>query len=70
MPLIPPAWNPETYIPESIAPYGIPGLGVLVAVVLLTLLGAVGANLIGRSMISTGDRFLSNVPVVSNIYSW
>lgn len=68
-PLIPAAWNPETYIPESIAPFGIPGLGVLVAVILLTLLGAVGANLIGRSMILAGDRFLSSVPVVRNIYS-
>ncbi len=68
-PLIPAAWNPETYIPESIAPFGIPGLGVLVAVILLTFLGAVGANLIGRSMISAGDRFLSSVPVVRNIYT-
>lgn len=63
-PLIPPAWNPETYVK-----FGIPGLGLVVAVILLTLLGAIGANLIGRSMISAGDRFLSNVPVVSNIYS-
>ncbi|MEL7130382.1 MAG: DUF502 domain-containing protein [Pseudomonadota bacterium] len=63
-PLIPPSWNPETYVT-----FGIPGLGVVVAVVLLTLLGAIGTNLIGRSMITAGDRFLANVPVVSNIYS-
>lgn len=74
-PLIPRAWNPETYIPDTVSIFGLefnlalPGLGVLVAVVMLTLLGAVGANLIGRSMIKAGDRFLSNVPVVKNIYS-
>ncbi|MEL6323301.1 MAG: DUF502 domain-containing protein [Pseudomonadota bacterium] len=63
-PLIPPAWNPETYVP-----FGIPGLGVVVAVVLLTLLGAVGSNLIGRSIVRAGDQFLASVPVVRNIYS-
>lgn len=74
-PLIPRAWNPETYIPDTVSIFGLnlnlglPGLGVLVAVVMLTLLGAVGTNLIGRSMIKAGDRFLSNVPVVKNIYS-
>ena len=36
---------------------------------MLTLLGAVGANLIGRALISAGDRFLSNLPIVKNIYS-
>lgn len=74
-PLIPDAWNPETYIPDRVSLFGfefhlgLPGLGLLVAVVMLTLLGAVGANLIGRALISAGDRFLSNVPVVKNIYS-
>lgn len=74
-PNIPRAWNPETYIPDSVnvfgleIPLGVPGFGLLVAVIGLTLLGAVGANLIGRAMITAGDRFLSNVPVVKNIYS-
>ena len=74
-PLIPKAWNPETYIPGSINIFGneitlgLPGLGLLVAGILLTLLGAVGANLIGRALITAGDRFLSNLPVVKNIYS-
>ena len=74
-PLIPKAWNPETYIPGSINIFGneitlgLPGLGLLVAAILLTLLGAVGANLIGRALITAGDRFLSNLPVVKNIYS-
>ena len=74
-PLIPKAWNPETYIPGSINIFGneitlgLPGPGLLVAAILLTLLGAVGANLIGRALITAGDRFLSNLPVVKNIYS-
>lgn len=63
-PLIPPAWNPENY-----TNFAIPGFGVLVAVILLTILGAVGTNLIGRSVIDFGDRFLRRIPVVRNIYS-
>ncbi len=63
-PLIPPAWNPETYIK-----FGIPGLGVVVAVIGLTLLGAVGTNLIGRTIVRAGDQFLASVPIVRNIYS-
>jgi len=74
-PIIPKAWNPETYIPGSVNIFGneitlgLPGLGLVVAIILLTLLGAVGANLIGRALIKAGDRFLSNLPVVRNIYS-
>ncbi len=63
-PLIPEQWNPETY-----TQFAIPGLGVLVAIILLILLGAIGTNLIGRSMISAGDRAVGRVPVVRNIYS-
>lgn len=62
-PLLPPILDPETY--TNIA---IPGVGVLVAIIGLTLLGAVATNLIGRSAVSLTDRVLSRIPVVSNIY--
>ncbi len=73
-PLIPRAWNPETYIPDTVTIFGteitlgLPGLGVVVAFIGLTFLGAVGANLIGRSMIKAGDQFLSRLPVIKTIY--
>lgn len=63
-PLIPPAWNPESYID-----FAIPGFGVLVAIILLTLLGAVATNLIGRSAVGFSDRLLGRIPIVKNIYS-
>lgn len=62
-PLLPPILDPETY--TNIA---IPGVGVIVAVILLTLLGAIATNLIGRAALRLSDRILSRVPVVSNIY--
>lgn len=63
-PLIPPVWNPESY-----TEFAIPGIGVVVAVILLTLLGAVTTNLLGRSAVVFSDHLLSRIPVVRNIYS-
>lgn len=62
-PLLPPILDPETY--TNIA---IPGVGLMVAIVGLTLLGAIGANLIGRSVVNLTERLLNRIPVVSNIY--
>jgi len=63
-PLIPPDWNPETYLK-----FALPGLGIVVAVVGLTVLGALTANLIGRSFLEFGERVLARVPLVRSIYS-
>ena len=42
-PMIPATYNPETYLPFSI-----PGLGLLVVGVVLTLIGALTAGMLGR----------------------
>ena len=66
-PLIPEQLNPDNIIP--IPGLGIPGIGLIFALALLTLIGAIGTNLIGRSIVNLGDRLLSNIPIVRNIYS-
>ena len=63
-PLLPPLLQPETYIN-----YAVPGFGVLVLVVALTFLGAIAANLVGRSLLATTDRILSTIPIVRNVYA-
>ena len=63
-PLIPARWNPETYLQ-----FALPGLGIVVAVLGLTLLGALAANLIGKSVIRYSERAVNRVPLVSSIYS-
>ncbi|HBJ93054.1 DUF502 domain-containing protein [Ponticaulis sp.] len=45
-----------------------PGLGVLFAVVLLTLLGAIAANLIGRSVIRTSEQLFERLPILRTLY--
>ena len=63
-PLLPPVLKPETY-----TNYAIPGFGVLVLVIALTFLGAIAANLVGRSLLATTDRLLSRIPIVKNVYA-
>lgn len=46
-----------------------PGIGVLFAVIALTLLGAIATNLIGRSVIRTGEQIVENVPILRTLYA-
>jgi uncharacterized membrane protein len=62
-PLIPTAYLPETYLP-----FAIPGFGLLVAFFGLTMLGFLTANLVGRSLLNTGENLLDRMPVVRGIY--
>jgi uncharacterized membrane protein len=62
-PFIPVAYRPETYLPVSL-----PGSGLIIAFVTLTLLGFLTANLVGRSLIEFGEAILNHMPVVRPIY--
>ncbi len=62
-PLIPLRYSPETYLP-----FTIPGLGVLIAVLFLILLGALTANLVGRTIVNYGEMMLDRMPLVRSIY--
>ncbi|NQV99218.1 MAG: DUF502 domain-containing protein [Rhodospirillales bacterium] len=63
-PLIPVKYNPETYLP-----FAIPGLGLIVLVVALTLIGAVTAGFFGKLWLRFTEQLLNRMPVVRNIYS-
>lgn len=62
-PLIPPAYNPETYLPVTI-----PGIGLLIAVVVLTLIGAITAGYVGRIFVRLSEQALARMPVIRSIY--
>jgi uncharacterized membrane protein len=62
-PVIPVAYRPETYLPVNI-----PGTGLIVAFVALTLLGFLTANLIGRKLVDFGESLLGRMPIVRPIY--
>jgi uncharacterized membrane protein len=60
-PLIPPRYQ-DSYV------FAIPGAGVLLAALVLTLLGAFTANIIGRSLLQFGERIVARVPFVRETY--
>ena len=63
-PYLPDVYNPDLYLPFSV-----PGFGLIVAVIIITMVGFLTANLIGKSILSYGEYLLSRMPVVRNIYS-
>ena len=68
MPLIPRQYNPATYLPPDYQEYGIPGLGVLVIGVVITLIGWTTASIAGRGLIRLSERLLDRIPAVRSVY--
>lgn len=62
-PFVPPALRPETY-----SPVPIPGTGLIIGFVALTLLGFLTANLVGRKLIELGEKILGRMPIVRPLY--
>ncbi|URK18686.1 DUF502 domain-containing protein [Thalassospira sp. GO-4] len=69
IPLIPSHYNPETYLPAGYQDYGIPGLGLLVVLVFITIVGWFTTNFAGRALIKLYERILGRIPAVRSIYS-
>lgn len=46
----------------------IPGVGLLIGVIMITLIGAIAAGFLGRWLIRLGERILNRMPVVRSIY--
>lgn len=62
-PLVPAAWSPDTYLP-----FAVPGFGLLVALVGITILGAATASLVGRTLLSYGEDLVGRMPFVRPVY--
>jgi uncharacterized membrane protein len=63
-PLIPARYNPETYLP-----FALPGVGVVILVVMLTLIGALTAGFVGRAIMRVYETLLARMPVFRSVYS-
>lgn len=59
---------PSTYNPENYLPFSIPGIGVLVVIVVVTLIGAFAAGYVGRLVLSVGEGAVGRMPVVRSVY--
>ena len=69
VPLLPPAYNPQFYLERYFGiDVRIPGVGLVVVLVGLTLIGLMTANFVGRMVVRTGENILGRMPVVRSIY--
>jgi uncharacterized membrane protein len=62
-PYIPARWSPDTYLP-----FALPGFGLLVAIFVITMIGFLAANIVGRSIVSVGEHLLGRMPLVRGVY--
>lgn len=62
--LLPEAWRPKLWLG-----FDIPGLGAILALVVLLATGILGTNLFGQKLISWWNKLLGRIPVVKSIYS-
>lgn len=60
---------PAKYQPENLLGFSLPGLGVLLALVIVFLTGVIVANLLGRQLLRLWEAILARIPVVRSIYS-
>ncbi|HEX5998177.1 MAG TPA: DUF502 domain-containing protein [Hyphomicrobiaceae bacterium] len=58
-PYVPSAYNPDSYLP-----FPVPGVGLVFAVLLLTIIGALAANLLSK----VSELMLGRTPIVRNVY--
>lgn len=63
-PYIPLRYNPDSYFIISV-----PGFGLVVALVAITLIGFLTANLIGRTILGWGEHVLGRMPLVRTVYT-
>ncbi|MIL09600.1 DUF502 domain-containing protein [Salmonella enterica subsp. enterica] len=62
-PYIPASYNPDNYLP-----FAVPGFGLIVALILITMIGFLTANFIGRAIVGYGEYLLERMPLVRGVY--
>ncbi|MCZ2497504.1 DUF502 domain-containing protein [Xylophilus sp. Kf1] len=62
--ILPSAWQPDRLLGVHV-----PGFGVVLALLILLIVGAVTSNFVGKKLVRWGDALLGRIPVVRSIYS-
>ena len=64
IPYIPAVYNPDTYLP-----FHVPGFGLLIALFIITIVGFLTANFVGKQIVHLGENLVNRMPLVRNLYS-
>lgn len=59
-PLIPDQYNPDQW--------AVPGMGLVIVVVFLTMIGALTAGLLGRTLVRLSEGLLARMPIIRTVY--
>jgi uncharacterized membrane protein len=59
---------PSAYRFDQRLPFAVPGFGVVVALIFITLLGFVTASFIGSRLLQYGEALLGRMPIIRNLY--
>ena len=62
--ILPKEINPNHYLP-----YDIPGIEILTAIILITIIGGISLSFIGRKFLDLFNNFLKKIPILRTIYS-
>ena len=60
---------PAPYRPVALFGFYVPGVGVVLALIVVLVTGVVVANLFGRKLVDIGERLVARIPLVRSIYS-
>ncbi len=60
---------PESYRPDNLLGFHIPGLGVVLTTIIVLVTGMVVANLFGRKLVKLWETLLAQIPLVRTIYT-
>ena len=59
---------PPPYRPEALLGFRIPGLGAVLALILVIVTGMLVANLIGRRLVNRYESLVARIPLVRTVY--
>ena len=62
--LLPPQYNPETYLP-----FHVPGLGIIITFAVIFFVGLVTANFVGKRLLDGIELLFSRIPLVRSVYT-
>ncbi len=60
---------PSAYQPDNLLGFHIPGLGVLLAVILVVVTGIIVANFLGKRIVIAWESLLAKIPLVRTLYA-
>ncbi|NCF73428.1 MAG: DUF502 domain-containing protein [Gammaproteobacteria bacterium] len=60
---------PEQYRPDVLFGFHIPGLGVILAFIVLLVTGVLAANFVGRAFVGGWESLMERIPFIRTVYS-